>query len=254
MSQGGLVAHARDLTADRRIPAAVAAEPAQLVTSAALLELLPPHMALVASWCSDADVAALGAAHSSAQEALECDGLWREMLLAHSPRAFDYAADQLAQAPEGERPPKTAPAALCLSLPRGGARLLYPELRRAAAGVFWLSPRARLALLPHELHEWDKVRCQLVVQQQAERIAAAVGCPTAAAHIRALAEPEKLRLASLQAMAGKSAAASLPQLSDGEWGPTAAADLRRLVEQRLVRRREEWQRHRADLLRDLEWH
>jgi len=256
MSWEGPAAHGCGATADWANPSVgVAADaPSEGATSAAILCFLPSHAEFVASWCTDADVAALGSAHALAQEALTSDGFWREMLVAHFPRAFDYAADQLAQATEGERSSKKTPAALCLSLPRGGARLLYSELRRAAAGVFWLSPRARLSLLLHELNEWDKVRRQLVVQQQAERVAQAVGCPTAADSIRALADPQKLRLASLQAMAGGSAAASLSQLNTDEWGPSAAADLRRLVEQRLARRREEWQRQRADLLRDLEWH
>merc|ERR1719161_1797433 len=225
---------------------------AQDVALPELLGFLPAHAALVAVWCDDAEVAAIAATHSAAREAMVADAVWQEMLVAHYPKILRHAAEHLAAAPEEAATPSTTGAAhfaLCRTLPAGRSKRLYRSLRHAvAAAVPSLNQRARLALMVHELQEWERVRREFTLQRQAELVVRAMGKDEAAARIHGLAHPNKLKLVSLQAMASGTTANSALEASD-----VAAADLQRLIQERLVRRREEWHRQRMDLLQDLSW-
>ncbi|CAK0827898.1 unnamed protein product [Prorocentrum cordatum] len=211
---------------------------APLARATRLVEHGPALRAEVASWAG-----AGGEAAAVAREVKKCDGVDDAV----SDGILDVPLDRGVAALAGRGrlasdPAERASDPLCTEL--------YFDLKRMSSRPFGLTPRARLALEPPELHDWGRRCGELVLRRQALRAAERLGLACAAERARRAIEPEALQLAVLQCPGKTSEAARLTELCGVRCSADVEEELRRLTGER-QQKRAAWWRHLRGLLSEL---
>jgi len=210
-----------------------------------MIAFLGPVQALgISPFCTLEDITAWRPVHRITLSALEADVVWRHLLVSHFNSAFTCLGT-LKEAP-------STPEKLAAQISGETLKEVYLSMQKASSSCpFVLEPRKRLQLEIHELREWDRHRKDFTMQRQAARLAAALADSEAVDRLRVLMVPPALELVSLHTMMGDPRSAQLAQLDEVQWGQSAEADLRRLMDKRIRERRTWWQRQRDYLLQDL---
>lgn len=204
------------------------------------------QVATVAPLVTGDDLLAWAAASKAAHLALTADHVWRAQLCEHFRRVLRALLPPRLAAEEARR---WRPEALAVGLGALDARQLYFDLKRVSSQPFGLTPRARLALEPPELHDWGRRIGELVLWRQALRAAEGLGLACAAERARRAIEPEALRLAVLQCPEKPNEAVRLIELCGVQCGAGVEEELRRLTGERR-QKRAAWWRHLRVILSD----
>jgi len=227
--------------------AAPASSEAQIdVVANSFLDVVELQVLTVSPYCTFEDIMAWARTHSSVQNLLKTEAVWRKLLVTHFRPAFECLHPQQDEA--------TTPDALAVRISdKSSARRVYAGLHKNRSHPFVLDPRARLLLEIHEVREWDTHQKLFSLQRQAVRLAGAMEDPQAVERMRREMVPSALELVSLKAMMGDGRPPKLEALTEVNWPPSAEGDLRQLMEKRLQQRRRWWQQQREHLLQGIEW-
>lgn len=205
----------------------------------------PAEAVAISPFCSVEDIFSWAQVDSTTLSALSADAVWRQLLVSHFVSAFTHYRDlNEDQSPQLEK--------LAVQLPEATLRQVYITLQKVSSdSPFVLHPRSRLALEIHELREWDCHLKLFLMQQQAARLAEALGDLQALNLLRVDMAGPALELISLHTMMQSGRQIHMSNLDEVRWSQSAEADLRQLMDRRLQKRRIWWQKQREFLLQDL---